>query len=681
MKLGWKAALGVLVTVLLLTWALRDVAFSEVWVHLREGDPLLLGAAVFVATFGFLIRALRWKILLHTVRPDTSLRSRFSAVSIGFMANNVLPARVGEFARAYALSRVEPVSASAAFGTLVVERILDALVLLGLIVGATLSPGFPQADVFGSGPLGTALTGVGLLLAILVPGLVVLLFWPRPCVRLAGRLAARLPRDLARPAVDALEALLGSLEILRRPRLLALAAVWSVGFWVFHGLSFWLGMAAFDIHLGLGAAFFTEGVVGFGVALPSAPGFFGTFHASANWALTDVYGVEPARSLAFAFGYHLGGWIPITAIGLWYAWRMGLSLSDVGRSEERVEEAVEAEHPEAIAALAGEPPRDSGPAVVDSSENYAAQIDAPCKINLYLRVLGLHEGGPYHEIETLFLAVDLQDHLAIEPGGKDVRLTVEGADVGPPEENLVTRAARAFVAETGIDPGLRIRLRKRIPAGAGLGGGSSDAAATLRGLNALFGEPLDGEALRSVGRSLGADVSFFLGGSAFALGRGRGDDLVHLAPLPTRTALLGLPDIHVSTPWAYGALSGRRAVAGAAVDAAPRLTGRDLDWSELEGLATNDFETVVLDEHPAIAGARRALVGTGARLVLMSGSGSAVAAIYDEPEAASAALDDVTRTLPTVRFLLARTLGTLPEPTVFRRAPGARGLREGVGGE
>jgi len=96
------------------------------------------------------------------------------------------------------------------------------------------------------------------------------------------------------------------------------------------------------------SAIFTEAVVGFGVAIPSAPGFVGTFHASADFALSDVYGVAAPDSLAFAFGYHFGGWVPITLIGLWYAWRLGLSLGDVGAAEERVEEVIEEEHPGAL---------------------------------------------------------------------------------------------------------------------------------------------------------------------------------------------------------------------------------------------------------------------------------------------------------------------------------------------
>lgn len=347
MKHAGKALFGVAVTIVLLWWALRDVSFAEVWAQIRQGDPWLLTAAVAVATAGFLIRALRWKVLLAPVRADTALGSRFAAVSIGFMANNVLPARVGEFARAYALSRLEPVSASAAFGSLVVERFLDGVILLLLLAIPPLTPGFPSTGALSQGVGAAILRGGMAAVAVVMVGLIMLALWPSAFIRGAERAAARLPSSLARPAVDALKALLDSIAVLRSPRLLTLGLLWTAGFWLFHGLSFWLGMLAFGIDTGLISAWFTEAVVGFGVAIPSAPGFIGTFHASANFALSDVYGVEEARSLAFAFGYHFGGWIPITVIGLGYAWRLGLSLGDVGAAEERVEEVIEGEHPPA----------------------------------------------------------------------------------------------------------------------------------------------------------------------------------------------------------------------------------------------------------------------------------------------------------------------------------------------
>ncbi len=347
MRRHWgKALLGITVTVLLLWWALADVTFSEVWVNIRAGNLWLLLASVFVATTGFAIRALRWKVLLAPVKPDTTFRSRFASVSIGFMANNVLPARVGEFARAYALSRLEPVSAGAAFGSLVVERFMDGVVLLLFLVLPIFTPGFPTVGALSTGAGGALLRAGAVAVAVVLAALVVMAVWPRGFVRAAGRVARFLPPTIERPIVGGLEAFLGAVAIMRDPKLLALGFAWSFFFWSWHGVSFWLGMLAFGIDTGFVSAIFTEAVVGFGVALPSAPGFFGTFHFAANVALSDVYGVPEPQSLAFAFGHHFGGWIPITLIGLWYAAKLGISIGDVGASEERVETEVERRSPD-----------------------------------------------------------------------------------------------------------------------------------------------------------------------------------------------------------------------------------------------------------------------------------------------------------------------------------------------
>ena len=115
--------------------------------------------------------------------------------------------------------------------------------------------------------------------------------------------------------------------------LLSKAVVWSYAFWLWHGFSFWLGFKAFGIDLGFAAAVFTEAVVGFAVAIPAAPGFFGTFQLGADLALSGVYGVAEPSALAFAFGYHLGGFFPITIIGLYYAWSIGFSVKDIRGSE------------------------------------------------------------------------------------------------------------------------------------------------------------------------------------------------------------------------------------------------------------------------------------------------------------------------------------------------------------
>jgi uncharacterized protein (TIRG00374 family) len=324
-----KTLFGVAVTFFLLWWVLRNEDPSEVWANILQGDFVLLFASVAVATFGFFIRALRWKVLLARVHPHTRLGSRFAAVSIGFMGNNVLPLRAGEFMRPYALSRLESVTMSGAFGSLVVERFLDGIVLLLFLVVPVMMPGSPAADAF-SGEAGSLLLRGGMItVALVLFALVSMAVWPRHFSQLVEWFARFLPRKISVPLLDSLTSFLDSLAIMRDPKLLALGLAWTVFFWIWHASSFWLGMLAFGIDTGFVSAIFVTAAVGWGVALPSAPGFFGTFHYAASFALTAVYGVAANQSLAFAFGYHFGGWLPITLIGFYYAWKMGLSLGEV----------------------------------------------------------------------------------------------------------------------------------------------------------------------------------------------------------------------------------------------------------------------------------------------------------------------------------------------------------------
>ena len=341
--MSWKALLGFALSAFLVWFTLRGVDVAEVWAAIRAANMGLLGASVAVATAGFFIRALRWSVLLRPVAAQTSFQARWAAVNIGFMANNLLPARVGEFARAFSFARLEPrVSVSAAFGSLVVERVLDGLVLAAFLVGTVLMPSFPEVTLGGTftNILRSAvvlLGGVGAVLALL-------LIFPLRVVRATEATARRLlPETAAHRVIEALEAFLEALGVVRNPVLLVQALAWTLFFWTWHGMSFWLAMLAFDIDAGLVAAFFTEAVVGFGVALPAAPGFFGTFHASAAFALDTVYQVGEVPTLAFAYGYHMGGFIPVTLLGLWYTRTLGLSLGEVRRSESEVEAAVDAE--------------------------------------------------------------------------------------------------------------------------------------------------------------------------------------------------------------------------------------------------------------------------------------------------------------------------------------------------
>lgn len=291
------------------------------------------------------------------------------------------------------------------------------------------------------------------------------------------------------------------------------------------------------------------------------------------------------------------------------------------------------------------------------------EILAPAKINLFLRVLAREASG-YHQLETLFAAVDLTDRIVVEQADEGVSLEVAGSRLGPPEENLVFRAAELFREKVGAEGGLRIRLEKNIPSGAGLGGGSSDAAATLRLLNAAYADPLGEGDLVSLGASLGADIPFFLCGRPWALAWGRGDRLLPSRRGVEATVLLLLPDVHVRTPDAFGALaaSGTDYTTGAGV-----LKLDDL--RSLDGLARasgNDFEDVVVGHFSALSGLSALLRDAGAEVSGLSGSGSAFFGVFSDEGAAEQAAATCGRMFPNVRTVQTHFLGEMPEPVPTR---------------
>lgn len=291
----------------------------------------------------------------------------------------------------------------------------------------------------------------------------------------------------------------------------------------------------------------------------------------------------------------------------------------------------------------------------------AVRVEAPAKVNLLLRILGRRPDG-YHALETLFQAVGLTDTLLLERiPGDGLELVVEGAEVGPPEENLVTRAVRLFQGASGQRAGLRATLVKRIPAGAGLGGGSSDAGATLRGLNLLHATPLAGEELVELGGELGADVAFFAGEAGLAAGEGRGERLTPLPPLPPRTLVLGLPRVHVATGPAYRALAEARQAAGGSVPSRilhPVPTG----WPEVEARAVNDFQEGVAAAHAPVAEALAALEAEGASTALLSGSGAAVFGVFPADVPLDRVRAGLSRRAPETPWVAVPTLDRLPSP-------------------
>ena len=281
------------------------------------------------------------------------------------------------------------------------------------------------------------------------------------------------------------------------------------------------------------------------------------------------------------------------------------------------------------------------------------------KVNLFLRVLSRGKDG-YHGVETLLCLISLADTVHAERrDGRSVTIEVSGAELGAAEQNLAVQAATMVLESVGHRFGIHLTLTKRIPVRAGLGGGSSDAAAALHAANRLAGDAIPRHELLQLAARLGSDVPFFLAGAPLALAWNRGERMLRLPPLPPAPSLLLTPPVPVSTADAYGW-----------VDSARQSAGRrgavtlDLDvlsgWGDIARMAGNDFESPVFARHSEIRSAFEALVGTRPLLCRMTGSGSTVFAIYRSARDR----DDAT-------MMLGRKYGTLtPVETVSMPAPG-----------
>lgn len=293
-------------------------------------------------------------------------------------------------------------------------------------------------------------------------------------------------------------------------------------------------------------------------------------------------------------------------------------------------------------------------------------VFAPAKINLSLRVFDRGESG-YHRLETLFQALDLGDTLTLSVREGGLSFSLRGPDLGPDEENLVVRAARMFQEQAGSPCGVDIFLEKRVPVGGGLGGGSSDAAATLKGLSALYPGRVDSGALISMAGELGADVPFFLSPSPLALAWGRGDRLLPIPALPSVPVLLAIPSMEVKTPKAFELLAASRSGKGA--KGFPTIIDPNelASWAGLSRLSGNDFEPVIFRDFPLLGAVAEALREHGPRMAGLTGSGSVLFAVFQEPGEVSRATAALQASFPDIEFEACATLEDVPGPRPSER--------------
>ena len=335
MRPGWRAAIGAVLSAALIYWTLHGISASDVAHRLSQSDPLLWIAATFCATVIFLLRARRWQTILEPVAGRLSLGALWRSTAIGMMVNNVVPARAGEIARAFALTRETPVPFATSLASLAVDRLFDAIVLLLLAVVALLDPALRSTDTLAGRPLSSFATGAGAFVFVLLAGLYALVFFPNQLLRLFELFARRVSPSVEERGRRVLRTFIDGLSVLRQPGRFAAVLAWTIAHWLVNAIGFWLAFKAVGISAPFSAGLFLQAFIALGTAVPALPGFFGVFEYMSVQGL-GVYGVSQEQAATWAIGYHLFSFVPITVIGAYYFTRLGVHLKDLQASPDDV---------------------------------------------------------------------------------------------------------------------------------------------------------------------------------------------------------------------------------------------------------------------------------------------------------------------------------------------------------
>lgn len=328
MRPGWRAALGAVLSAALIYWTLHGISATDVAHRLSRSDPLLWIAATFCATIIFLLRARRWRTILEPVAGKLGLPPLWRATAIGMMVNNVVPARAGEIARAFALTRETSLPFATSLASLAVDRLFDAIVLLLLAVVALLDPALGRVNTIAGRPLSSFAAGAGTFVFILLAGLYALVFFPQQLLRVFELFARRVSPTVEDRGRRVLETFIDGLSVLRQPGHFVAVLAWTIAHWLVNAVGFWLAFKAVGISAPFSAALFLQAFIALGTAVPALPGFFGIFEYMSVHGLS-VYGVSQEQAATWAIGYHLFSFVPITVIGAYYFTRLGVRLRDL----------------------------------------------------------------------------------------------------------------------------------------------------------------------------------------------------------------------------------------------------------------------------------------------------------------------------------------------------------------
>ncbi|MEP6590503.1 MAG: lysylphosphatidylglycerol synthase transmembrane domain-containing protein [Gemmatimonadota bacterium] len=327
-----QLTIGLLVSAALIYWAFHDKDWAKVWASVRNMHVLPMLIAVGVSTLPFPLRIPRWRLLLRhdddTPLPTPAL---WHAIAIGFAANNTLPFRAGELLRVAAVSRLGEVSFPSALSSLAVERVLDALIVIGMLgIGLVLAHFPPDVTISGA-PIGAAAGRIGAICLIAFLGAIFAAWkrdWALGVVRRVvghGAIGEKIHHFVGR--------LLAGLNALRDPRRALPVVAWTVVIWLVNAAAFAIALTAFDLSVPFSGVLVLQGLLMIGIAAPQGPGYPGGFEVPIVLVL-GFYAIDKDIALAYALTYHLLTFVPITLLGVWSAVRSGVTLK-AARAVER----------------------------------------------------------------------------------------------------------------------------------------------------------------------------------------------------------------------------------------------------------------------------------------------------------------------------------------------------------
>jgi uncharacterized protein (TIRG00374 family) len=328
----WQFWVGVLISVLFIWLALRGLRLDQFWDSVKQANYIWLIPGIGVYFIGVWVRAWRWHYLLKPIK-EIPTKTMFPITTIGYMGNNIYPARAGEVLRAVILNRREGVSVSASLATIIVERIFDGVVMLSFIfvnlselAKLTGSSGFvgniQQVAVIGTGVF------IGALIVFLLAAML-----PQTTAKIGLWFIQRLlPQRLHTKVISLMNKFLDGLASLRSPLNVLMVFFTSVIIWLLETGKYWFVMHAFNFSVSFFALMLMNGIVNLATTIPSAPGYIGTFDAPGIAVLT-AYGVDQATAAGYTLTLHVALWLPITLLGAYYLTREGIKWSDSLRAE------------------------------------------------------------------------------------------------------------------------------------------------------------------------------------------------------------------------------------------------------------------------------------------------------------------------------------------------------------